>query len=993
MSPYGLATLDSLADLLTSPLTLSVISSIRTLLSSTSCLTRDSSVLRQHPSMAQSRKRILSALALLVNQARKASSPSIASKAEREFEEGEMLAKAEGVRKEAMTFVEEAQRLGVQCVLPSPSIDGGSPVDARKGSLDEIGESVAHLAFKGGSRQASSAAGAGIGIGLLGVQTDGGTLSTAGAGPGPKSPASADNPPLSPTTMTIRSPAALLDHLSATHDTLLSTLAAFIGHTHAHTRAAHSSSYAQLIDLTREAIERVRGVLVVVEAVANSPKLVGQEAEDGELSEARERLYVATTGLVTAARVATSPSAAAGTSNGVASPGEDEEERRALLSSATAVLRSGGDCVAAVKAVVRKRWREDAQEGGDIEVVLRLTAGQVRQHGSSVTMTPDTATLSPNPSPGSSPTNERPRPSLGAPAMAKTSSKERRAAGRKGSHTLSMLGRKATSLNCLRDMYEEQARQEDGDVAEVDETEDDEEEEAYDDAPESRRQSAVSPVPEGTGAALMARDRTLSASSSSGTTETITDNGSTSSAFPSSAMSAAHGLAHDGAQDPTRAKKQSSTSTHSAATTASSAAMSRGDSERTSESGLSSDRHSGSGFSRTSTTNTSPRSSLKPHPSTGSGVFEAMPAVPSSGLAVDKDMPPPPPKLASSASSSIAGPPASSKTPVFLQRDYEPREISFNADGHVTGGTLRCLVERMTLHDTTIDPSFSNTFFLTFRLFTTPTELAETLYRRFDISPQLPDGGRPLTPDELKQWTAQKLTPIRLRIYNLFKTWVETHWQHKQDCEIVDGLLGFCRGRLAAAMSSASTRLIDLVQKRVVAASMSNSSKSAAASPVAASAPVVQHRGLTRMQSTERFRAGKILPMSTSLYSSSVPAGATGPMPPAPVVNKALLAHLRSASTSSFGIMEIDSVELARQLTIMESRVYCAIRAEELLGMEFSKKGSGVAVNVRAMSTLSTRLTGWVSETILGEQDTKKRTALLKYFVKLSEVSRISRGP
>jgi len=42
-------------------------------------------------------------------------------------------------------------------------------------------------------------------------------------------------------------------------------------------------------------------------------------------------------------------------------------------------------------------------------------------------------------------------------------------------------------------------------------------------------------------------------------------------------------------------------------------------------------------------------------------------------------------------------------------------------------------------------------------------------------------------------------------------------------------------------------------------------------------------------------------------------------------------------------------------------------------------------MHVMAMSTLSTAITGWVTESILNEPDTRKRTVLVKYFIKLAD--------
>ena len=69
----------------------------------------------------------------------------------------------------------------------------------------------------------------------------------------------------------------------------------------------------------------------------------------------------------------------------------------------------------------------------------------------------------------------------------------------------------------------------------------------------------------------------------------------------------------------------------------------------------------------------------------------------------------------------------------------------------------------------------------------------------------------------------------------------------------------------------------------------------------------------------------------------------------------------------------------------MECNLYCAIQPEEIL--ETGQEGAKSPVNVRAVSSLSTAITGWVAESILSEPDIKKRTMLVKFFVKVAEVS------
>ena len=92
-------------------------------------------------------------------------------------------------------------------------------------------------------------------------------------------------------------------------------------------------------------------------------------------------------------------------------------------------------------------------------------------------------------------------------------------------------------------------------------------------------------------------------------------------------------------------------------------------------------------------------------------------------------------------------------------------ELIVNKEGQVAGGSLPALVERLTTYESTPDAMFVSTFYLTFRLFCTPVRLAEALIDRFDYVGEAP----------------QMATPVRLRVYNVFKGWLESHWREDTD--------------------------------------------------------------------------------------------------------------------------------------------------------------------------------------------------------------------
>ncbi|RAH84102.1 ras guanine-nucleotide exchange protein [Aspergillus japonicus CBS 114.51] len=270
-----------------------------------------------------------------------------------------------------------------------------------------------------------------------------------------------------------------------------------------------------------------------------------------------------------------------------------------------------------------------------------------------------------------------------------------------------------------------------------------------------------------------------------------------------------------------------------------------------------------------------------------------------------------------------------------LERTYA-HELIFK-DGQVMGGSLRALVERLTAHQSTPDAMFVSTFYLTFRLFATPLEFAETLVDRFNYIGDTPHAAG----------------PVRLRVYNVFKGWLESHWRHDCDNAALDYITGFANTNLRYNLPTASKRLLELAEK----VSMVHG-------------PVVP-RLVSSMGKTNTATAQYIHPDT--------------PLPP-PILGKKEVALLKQwkSGESNITILDFDPLELARQFTIKESRIFCAILPEELLATEWMKKSASLAVNVRAMSTLSTDLAHLVADSILQLEEPKKRAAIIKHWVKIA---------
>ncbi|KAK7733294.1 Ras guanine nucleotide exchange factor bud5 [Cytospora paraplurivora] len=267
----------------------------------------------------------------------------------------------------------------------------------------------------------------------------------------------------------------------------------------------------------------------------------------------------------------------------------------------------------------------------------------------------------------------------------------------------------------------------------------------------------------------------------------------------------------------------------------------------------------------------------------------------------------------------------------IMEKTYA-HELMFNKEGQVVGGSLPALVERLTTHEATPDATFVSTFFLTFRLFCTPLKLAEALIYRFDYVGDSP----------------RMANPVRLRVYNVLKQWLESQWRDETDDEALSLIRPFAEIKLASSLPSASTRLLDLIQRVTTTSS-------------------------------------PLVPRLSNGNTSALPYVAAETPLPAPTLNKSQAHSLSSwkAGGNCPAILDFDPLEIARQLTLKQMRVFCSIMPEELLGSEWMKRGGAGSPNVKAMTALSTDLSNLVAETILHYNEAKKRAAVIKQWIKI----------
>lgn len=274
-------------------------------------------------------------------------------------------------------------------------------------------------------------------------------------------------------------------------------------------------------------------------------------------------------------------------------------------------------------------------------------------------------------------------------------------------------------------------------------------------------------------------------------------------------------------------------------------------------------------------------------------------------------------------------------TPEFLLLDHEA-DLSWDSKFQppmIKGGTLLALVEQLTRHDK-LDSNFNNTFLLTYKSFTSARELFGLLVSRFNLQP--PEG---LAPTDFDVWRDRKQKLIRVRVVNILRSWFDNFWMedfNEESKQLIRDVYAFARDTVKSTETPGSALLMSILDQRL-------SGKEA---------------GARRMIQT---------------------ANQTTPQPIMPKNMKKLK------------FLDIDVTEFARQLTIIESRLYGKIKPTECLNKTWQKKVADgepePAPNVKLLILHSNQMTNWVAEMILAQMDVKKRVVVIKHFVSVADVS------
>ncbi|KAJ7263985.1 ras guanine nucleotide exchange factor domain-containing protein [Mycena haematopus] len=275
----------------------------------------------------------------------------------------------------------------------------------------------------------------------------------------------------------------------------------------------------------------------------------------------------------------------------------------------------------------------------------------------------------------------------------------------------------------------------------------------------------------------------------------------------------------------------------------------------------------------------------------------------------------------------VESPVGSSANATPIQPYVRPTEIVIYPDGTVYGGTVPALVERLTTYERT-DPSFTRSFLLTFKSFTTVDELFDLL----DDLAEREEWGR------LKQHIIQLRfvpcpfqpafqQPVPIRVLNIFKTLVvDDDVLDKADLGILDRMENFIAMEEVARFP-ATKQISTLI---------------------------------------ERARKG-----DSTIKMIAASQGA----PPSPLVPK---------SSKKLKLLDIEPLELARQLTIMSSRLYQRLRPIDCLQRMWGQRTENID-NIAVFIQMSNKISLWTMESTLDNDDSRKRAGIVEQFISVAD--------
>lgn len=300
----------------------------------------------------------------------------------------------------------------------------------------------------------------------------------------------------------------------------------------------------------------------------------------------------------------------------------------------------------------------------------------------------------------------------------------------------------------------------------------------------------------------------------------------------------------------------------------------------------------------------------------------------------------------------------------------------------IVAGTIEKLVQRLT-HDLMPDPDYVLQFLTTHKCFIPSNDLLELLCLRWDSAPP-PDA-------DADAFESSRLPSIRLRVYNVLKTWIERFWSDfAGEPELIERLQIFSAAMYHSGLSSASQTLTKLIHRN----RFEEVPKPQLGEPPLVydfvrrsrhEPPIVPPNNTSNMSSSSDAigaNGSHLSPPTTPTSRSASPLPMNGSLAAAQAMSKSYVPAILTCAVESLPrpltILDFHPFEIARQVSSMEWELWKQVKNVELLDVAWTRKDKETrAPNVLNMIRFSNHITNWLISEILAPEDPKERSVVL----------------